>query len=237
MKKYMMLVLCLPFGLILAAEEAVEAAPAVLPLAKAIQPRAAGASWTYASYEYEDGVKTLAGTVTERVVQTLELEGQTCFKIRMTYDYRSVVERIAGVKLTKEDHDDFWEYFNAAGSHHFEEMEGDAVRDPKSLAEFQLTLPFPVEKGHTFKAFDDEWTVLEVAREIEVPAGSFTSVVYQTVSREGDEEDWYRERFFMVPGVGLVCFEIDRWEDGKWVLDMRDELMNFRLPAPEADGE
>ncbi len=232
MKKIFFLSLCVLWGNLFAEEAAKQDTFETLQ-EKSIMPRGEGAVWTYASYWFDEGEKILSGTVTEEIVQVLKLEDETCYKIKKVYDYRSMTERLGGVKLTEDDMEYFWEYDNAKGSFNFAEWGGGSILTPKSLDQFSLTLPYPVEKGHTYKAEGGDWTILNVAEEVKVSAGTFTCVVYEVVYNEGDEESWARDRFYMAPGVGLVCLEFDFREEGKWVRDTRDELMKFILPKAE----
>lgn len=212
------------------AGEPAETVTAPVPMEKSIMPRVEGASWTFASYWYEEGEKHLAGTVIEEVVKVIQLEGMTCYKIKNTFDYRTLTERLTGKKLTEDDYNHYWEYFNSKGSYHFAKWSDNKLQTPKKLTEFDLTLPYPVEKGYSYKFEGEEWTVLDIAKTLEVPAGSFECIVYQSVYKSENEDDWSRDRFYMAPGVGLVCLEIDFRENGKWVLDTRDELMKYHFP-------
>jgi len=206
-----------------------------VPLERSIVPREEGATWTFGSRRYEKGRETVVGTATQEVVRTLSVEGQRCFRIKQTYDYRSLWERMLGTK-PDENPFYFWEYVDENGSHNFAE-EGGGKHTPKFLSEFELTLPYPVKKGHSYKAEGCHWTVLNVEKTVKVPAGTYQCVVYQAVYKGGHEEMWSRNRFFLAPGVGLVCLEIDFRKDGKWVLDTRDELMRYRLPSVRSGKE
>ncbi|MDF3129145.1 hypothetical protein P0Y35_08060 [Kiritimatiellaeota bacterium B1221] len=230
MKKIFYLSVMMLFGNILAAE-AVTQTESETPPGKSIMPRVEGAVWTYASYWQEEGKKVLSGTVTEEIVKVLKLEGETCYKIKKVYDYRSIPERLAGVKLTEDDMDFFWEYANAKGSYNFAERGEDTILTPQDLNPFSLTLPYPVKKGHKYKAEGSDWSILDTAEKVTVAAGTFSCVVYESVYRDGEEDGWSRARFYMSPGVGLVCLEFDYREEGKWVLDTRDELMKFVFPG------
>lgn len=197
------------------------------PFATDIQPRAPGAIWFYTSSYFEDGRRIPDGTARERVTETRVIEGVTCYRIELSHDWRSFLQRLTGVKLDPDDNRVFWEYFNANGSYHFESFNDEA---PESLDQFGLTLPYPVETGHQYIVDDWSYTVLDNDRAVSVPAGNFQCVVYEMISPEDEEDpDRIRERLFMSPGVGLVVAEGDIWIDGEWVLDYRDELVSFDL--------
>lgn len=211
----------------------------VLPLAKSIQPRNEGAVWFYTSAYFEDGQRFSNGTSKEEIVEHIEIDGVLCWKVRLTMDWRGLMDRMAGAKLGEDDYDYFWEYFNEQGSYNYSDWgNGDAILTPKSLGDFELTLPYPTETGHRYHAEDSDWEVLDDTALIKVPAGEFTCVVYcSTDESEDDPSDDWQNRFYMAPGVGMV-----RWQgwaklDGKWVLDMQDDLVKFDLNEADASTE
>lgn len=206
----------------------------VTTLAESIQPRTPGSSWEYISVYFDRGEAQSNGRNTEEVIRTLTLDGTECYLIKLTLDYRSLTDRLLGVKLTEEDFDYFWEYDNDKGSYNYWVEEADEV--PKSLEDFDLTLLYPTEKGHRYRINDAEtWTVLSVNQKLETPHGELNCVVYEVEYDELDGDDYItRERFYQSPGVGLVKWEMDIKDNGKWILDSRDTLYKFELkPAPQ----
>lgn len=212
---------------------------ASIALSDAIQPRREGAFWIYTSMYFEGGRAISNGTTKEEILEVRELQGQTCYQVRLTMDWRSLWDRLFGETLYEDDYDYFWEYCDARGSFNFSGWDGDRPMAPATLEDFELTLPYPVEAGVEYEAEDSQWEVLDLARSIEVPAGRFSCVVYQSTDDwEGaEDEDKYRSRFFMAPGVGLVRFEGDYFEDGAWVLDMCDDLVKYDLNTPEVEPD
>lgn len=209
------------------AEEVVGEAPTESAVLKAIQPRAEGGRWLYISAYFEDGKKVPAGSSREEVIETKEIEGQMCYLVKLTMDWRSLFDRLGGTKLTEDDYMYYWEYFNEDGSYNYDSA--DRKDAPESLDEFELTLPYPVEKGHSYETEYDSWTVIDDAAKVSVQAGDFTCVVYQVIAEDKDfPEESTRERYYMAPGVGLVRWEMDFKPGGKWVLDSRDDLIEYR---------
>lgn len=54
---------------------------------------------------------------------------------------------------------------------------------------------------------------------------------------EESPEDSSRERYYMAPGVGLVRWEMDFKLDGKWTLDARDDLLEYKLGEAPVKAE
>lgn len=203
-----------------------------------IQPRNSGAKWIYKSTGYVDGKIDSTITVLEKVIETKTIDKTTCYKIQLTFDWRSIMERLSGVKLTPDDYSEFWEYDSEQGSYNFsgnDENDG-PVETPTSLEQFELTLPYPVEKGHRYIAEGDAYEVIATDRTIEVHAGTFPCVVYQTTYDE-DPEYITRQRLFMSPGVGLVRWEEDEKAGKKWQLIYRDDLFSYDLNEPEMESD
>lgn len=210
------------------------------PNAKAIQPRSKSAVWVYRAVYFEDGKAVPNGSSKEEVLEVVEIDGVNCYRVRLTMDWRSILDRLAGVQLSEEDYWNYWDYSDAKGSHHFD-PEKEEKKRPEKLSDFDLTLPYPVEKGHKYVVDDTQYEVLHTAKKAKVPAGEFTCVVYQLtgVGEQSDEEKW-RDRLFMAKGVGAVVAEGDVWAEGKWKLDYRDELTSYDLKnvdLPEANAE
>ena len=215
-----------------AAEEST--APEALPLSAAIQPRHAGAHWLYKSGLIVDGKLQSGGTAQEKVVESLTIDGVTCYKVELLIDYRSFMDRMSGVQLQPEDYSYYWEYFDAKGSHHYDGGEADPMPNPERLDQFELTMPYPVEAGHRYEADGDSYKVLATAESIKVPAGTFECVVYEILIEDNDYRA--RNRYYMAPGVGLVRWEEDEPNGDEWMLAYRDELVKYDLNLPEPEA-
>lgn len=204
---------------------------------ESIQPRNVGARWIYKSVYYEDGKKVPGGTTKEEVIKVQNIEGIECFHIRLTFDWRSLKERLFGVKLHKEDYMYFWDYTNKNGSYNFDPT--DEKKSPNKLTDFELHFPHPIEKGKKYKVEDIEYQILDTKRITKVPAGEFNCVVYESVTPSKIDDEGKnevaksRDRFFMAKGVGAVIVEGEIWEDGKWVPSYRDELFSYDLKLVE----
>lgn len=199
-----------------------------LVLPKSIQPRSGGASWLYLSTYFEEEKKLPGGSSREEVIKVKEIDGATCYLVKLTMDWRTLINRLAGSKLSEDDYSYYWEYFTGKGSFNYTcEDEGD---EPSSLDEFELTLPYPVQNGYTYKAEEADWKVVDDAVKVDVKAGEFTCVVYETIYIDEEFiEECSRERLYMAPGVGLVRWEMDFKLDGKWTLNARDDLIDYKL--------
>lgn len=206
-------------------------AKATVALSDSIQPRNEGAFWIYTSVYFEDGKSVSNGTSKEEIVKIKDLQGRTCYQVKLTMDWRSLFDRLAGAKLTEGDYDYFWEYLDEQGSYNFSDWDGDRPLDPATLEDFELTLPYPVKTGAKYQAEGSVWEVLDAAKKLKVSAGTFSCVVYQSLyAPEGSaDEDKIRDRYYMSKGVGLVRYEMDVFIDGKWVLDIRDDLVKYDL--------
>lgn len=211
------------------AVEVAEAKTIKVDLSKAIQPRTLDAVWFYTSSYFEDGRKHSGGTSEEKVVKVVEVEGVTCYLVKLTMDWRSILERLSGAKLTEDDYSYYWEYFNEKGSYNLTLDPGDG-HDLSSLEGFELTIPYPVKQGHTYESDGDLYEVTKDAAKVSVAAGEFTCVVYQMnfIDKEMPENST-RERYYMSLGVGLVRWEMDVQVNGAWVLDSRDDLVKYDL--------
>lgn len=209
--------------------DAAEAKAAVIDLSKAIQPRNAAATWSYTSAYFEEGRKISGGTSGEKVIKVVEVDGVTCYLIKLTMDWRSILERLSGVKLTEDDYSYYWEYFNEEGSYNLTLETGD-THELSSLEGFELTIPYPVKKGHSYHSDGDLYEITDDAAVVKVAAGAFSCVVYQMnfIDKEMPENS-ARERYYMSPGVGLVRWEMDVQLGGAWVLDSRDDLVKYDL--------
>lgn len=119
------------------------------------------------------------------------------------------------------------------GSYNFD-PEDKGKPEPEALSDFDLTLPYPVQRGRSYEFEGTQYEVLAVDEEVEVPAGKFSCVVYQ-MSYPVEEGDDYisRDRLFMSKGVGLVVVEGEVYAVGEWVLDYRDELTLYDLKPEE----
>ncbi|MGJ8638883.1 MAG: hypothetical protein ACSHYA_05780 [Opitutaceae bacterium] len=208
----------------------VEAAPA---LADQIQPRANGANWVYTSYLYEDGLRKPGGTTKEEVLEVKALDGETCYLVKLTMDWRTLAERLSGVELPEEDYSFFWEYTNEAGSFKF--TPDDVLPDNlKSLDRFEILLPYPAEIGYTYISEGDNYEIIDNDFSVSVTAGDFKCSVYQvTYLYEDAPQDSTRERLYVSPGVGLIRWEMDAYVDREWVLEMRDDLFRYDLKLAE----
>jgi len=206
-----------------APETSEEAAGENNRLGEGIQPRAMGAQWYYKSYYYEDGVKEPGGFTYEKVIEEREIQGQLCYLVELTNDWRSFLERLASMPLDPADLSYFWEFEDARGSHNYW-LEEKSDPPPATLADFDLTLPYPVQVGHRYRIADEEWEVLR-KETITLADKTYDCVVYQLTSKdEADPEYGYRERLYQSPGTGLVRWESDSWIDGKWGTEYIDEL-------------
>jgi len=203
-----------------------------LELKTAIQPRTPDAGWLYLSEYFVDGARDSFSTTREDVIQTKEIDGVTCYLVRLTFDWRTLGERFIGQALEEDSYDYFWEYFNEEGSYHYW-VDGLNAPAPAQLSDFDLTLQYPVDAGASYIADGSRYTVLDTARDLSVPAGEFSCVVYQVDSLDASDPDRSREHYYMSPGVGLVRWEIYYWVNEQWVLDSRDDLVNFSLTSEE----
>lgn len=209
-------------------EPEVEESAAEFPLSKMIQPRAEDGRWLYLSTYFEEGKKLPGGSSREEVVKSKEIDGVTCYLVKLTMDWRSILDRLSGAKLMEEDYSYYWEYVDGKGSYNYTCEDQRDV--PASLEEFELTLMYPVKKGDTYKAEEADWKVIDEAAKVGVKAGEFACVVYQTIYVDEEfPEESSRERYYMAPGVGLVRWEMDYKLDEKWVLDARDDLLEYKL--------
>lgn len=208
--------------------ERVDEAKTEMSHSKAIQPRAEGGRWSYISAYFDEGKEVPGGSSREEVIKVKEIAGETCYQIKLTVDWRSLMDRLSGAKLSEDDYSYYWEYYNEKGSYNYTSEDRNDV--PKELKDFHLTLPYPVEKGHTYHADDANWEVIDVAANVSIKAGEFSCIVYQTVFVDEEfPDEASRERYYMAPGVGLVRWEMDFKVDGKWILDARDDLLEFKL--------
>ena len=156
--------------------------------------------------------------------------------MQLLIDYRTFAERITGMPLSPDDYSYYWEFSDTRGSHNFD-GEDDVMETPtpERLDQFDLTLPYPVEVGYSYEAEGSQYTVLSIDESIEVPAGTFKCVVYQSLS---DNEDYKsRQRLYMSPGVGLVRWEEDEAIGDGWTLSYRDDLAVYQLNLPDAAAE
>jgi len=207
-------------------------------MAKAIQPRFEGASWLYTSKLYEGDQWSPAGSSREDVQAVIEIDGVKCYKVQLTVDWRGIMDRLAGEQLTEDAYSYYWEYANEQGSYNY--SGGDTIEiqypAPTSLDQFELTLPYPVKKGHKYIAEDSNYEVIETEAKVKVPAGEFVCTVYQALYV--DDPDYIsRQRLYMSVGVGLVRWEEYERIEGVWKLTYQDDLVeyDFNLPADEAD--
>lgn len=198
------------------------------PLKTAIQPRKAGAAWIYRSWTVNDGVLEPNGATVEQVIDVKVIDGVPCYLVRLAFEWRSLPGFLVGEKLSQEDYDYFWEYFNEDGSYHLDGLTDDGERvEAISLETFDLTLPFPVKKGHAYKIDGDSYRVLKTDSKVVVAAGEFMCTVYEM--KNSDEDYLTRERLYMSPGVGLVRYEMDNKLSGQWELETREELEWYNL--------
>ncbi|MEO0796247.1 MAG: hypothetical protein AAFX93_13850 [Verrucomicrobiota bacterium] len=208
---------------------------AAVELKSVIQPRTLGAYWVYASVLFEEGKEEPFGSNREDVIEVKEIDGVSCYQIKLTLDWRNLIDRLAGAKLTEDDYDYFWEYFDENGSYDCSDWVDDRPPNPNSLKDFNLTLPYPTEKGHTYSFDDEHWEVLETNAAIKTSAGEFNCVVYELSYVEDGVAS--RERFSLSPGVGLVRWELENKIDGKWQPDMRDDLIKYSLGPKSIDKD
>ena len=211
--------------------------PAKIPLEKAIMPRAEGAEWHYTSFWFDEGRLKSSGSVVEEVLERISVDGVDSYKIKRTFDFRTLTERLSGMLATEDTVDTFWEFSEEKGVRSLGRWGFEDVPAPSSLKPFQLLFPYPTKKGHTYKVGEVTWKVLDETREVTVPVGSFKCVVYQSVHTTGNEEHWSRDRVYLAPGTGLVKMEIDAYRNGKWVLDTWDELVSFTLPGRKVSSD
>ncbi|MEY3395991.1 MAG: hypothetical protein RL346_2228 [Verrucomicrobiota bacterium] len=215
--------------------EAVEEKAA--PQTKAIQPRALGAFWKYRTGDYVDGKVNEIAAAHEKVVEMKLIEGVACYRIEQAWDWRTPLQRLtgAGEDMTGEIY--FWEYRNEQGSYHFEE-DPDDPQPPACIADFQLSLQYPTEKGSRYAALEYEYEVLDTAKKIKVPAGEFTCVVYETTWTDPEDEDYKtRDLLYLSPGVGLVRWDSYlRNDDGGWEISSRENLLSYSLKAEDHKG-
>lgn len=205
------------------------------PPAGAIQPRAKGAEWLYVSYYFESGLSSSGGSSKEEVIEVREIDGISCYLVKLTLDWRSLLDRLAGVQLSEDDYSYFWEYYNEKGSYHYS-VDASDLYAFDTIEDFSLTLPYPVEVGTTYFAEGSQYTVIADSVSIEVPAGAFNCVVYESIDPAViDPELMSRERLFMAPGVGVVRWEMDSMNSGEWELEYRDDLFKYSLHAEEAE--
>lgn len=197
-----------------------------------IQPRSLGSVWNYVSFYFEDGKKHASGNTTEEVIEVITLEDTPCYLIRLTMDYRGFIDRLLGVKLTEDDNSYYWEYYNEHGSYNY--SVDTRTEKPTALKDFELTLPYPTTKGHSYAISGGQtWTVIAVDEIVKTSLGEFKCVVYQITTDAEEQEDYAtRDRYYMTSGVGLVRWESDVKEEGNWTLDSMDELQSYDLKLP-----
>jgi hypothetical protein len=236
MRYYSLFALCLLFvpTFRVLAEETVESEIVrAVQMKDAIQPRNEGALWLYTSKMFEAGQWEPAGSSREDVQEVIELEGMKCYKVRLTIDWRTLMDRLSGVKLSEDNYSYYWEYMNGKGSYNYAGGDTDEIEfpAPTALDQFELTLPYPVEKGHSYIAEDSNYSVIDTYQTIKVPAGEFICTVYQILYDE-DPESITRERLYMSEGVGLVRWEEYEKLDGQWSLTYQDDLIRYDLKLP-----
>jgi hypothetical protein len=198
-------------------------------LAESIQPRAEGAWWRYRSIVYEDGKVVSSGSSHEKVLEVIEIEGVKCYRVEQGWDYRTVVQRLAGLADEETGARYYWEYWDGNGSNHYDEEE--ESKPPESLEDFSLTLKYPAVKGTRYVADETIYRILETGKNLKVKAGEYPCVVYEMLTEDKDDPEFStRELLFMSPGVGLVRWEM-YYRDGlgQWALESRDELTSHRL--------
>lgn len=207
-------------------------------MAESIQPRAEGAWWLYRSVVLEDGKPVSSGRSHEKVLEVIEIEGVKCYRIEQGWDYRTVVQRLAGLAEEETGANYYWEYWDENGSHHFDEDEDDP-KPPDTLEDFFLTLKYPAGKGTRYVDDDIIYRILDTERKLSVKAGEFTCVVYEAFDEDKEDPEFStRELFYMSPGVGLVRWEMYyRDERGQWALDARDDLTSHRLEKADEPGD
>jgi len=242
MRKFLFsFIVCFVCALVAGAEQTLDCAAKSIDPSESIQPRNEGSYWFYKSVYFEDGKAYSNGTTKEEVIEVRELDGMKCWKVKLTMDWRSMLDRLSGAKLAEEDLDYYWEYFDDNGSYHYANWDCDTgeLPAPVVLKDFALTLPYPVKSGHTYEADGESWTVLDDNKVLKVPAGEFTCIVYQSLYEDPDDAEYnMRSRFYMCPGVGMVRYELVIWIDGDWELDLQDSLIKYDLKllvlTPEA---
>ncbi len=196
-----------------------------------IQPRAEDAIWNYAAYYREDGVDVRDGITVEEVVETKEIEGVTCYLVRLTFDYRTTAERLMGMPLDDDSYSYFWEYENDKGSYNYSCDDFAGMSDiPSSLKEFDLTLPYPVKVGWKSVIGDSVWKVIDADAEVSTPAGTFKCIVYEEVTLDAlSPGDSSRSLFYQSPGVGLIRYEWYEYFNDKFVLSSYEELYDYEI--------
>ncbi len=193
-----------------------------------IQPRTVGSIWNYPSFEVNDeGALQPSGTSQELVVGSTEMEGKTIYRIRTRTKSHNglggaLVAAVGGPADSSDSY--FWEFMDEKGSYHFTE-DDEEPSPPSSLAEFSLALPYPTQEGATSTFDTEEWVVLDTAREITVPAGTFTTVVYQSTDLESESRDTY----YQAPGVGIVRWQLDELLAGAWTPVEEEHLVSFEI--------
>lgn len=218
-----------------ASDSPVAKATSAIDMSQAIQPRIMGAKWLSRSTYFGNGKAEPDGVSKEEVVRVKVIDGVTCYQIKSIYDWRTFMQRIAGVPLDPEDTSYFWEYLNEKGSHDYSSYDTiDGSIEPQSLDDFNLSLPYPVEKGHTYAYEESKWEVIDTGVTVETPAGKFDNVYVYELTEESEDYKM-RMRFYQQPGVGLVQLEWDDFIDGKYTLASRDALVSYELqPGKDA---
>jgi len=201
-------------------------------------PRQPGGYWIYDNiFQSEEGSRKAEGFSREDVVATKEVEGKSCFLVKLTIDWRSDRLRAIGVPLGEDDVDYFWEYNDEKGSHNYS-PEGDPFTPPETLDAFQLTLPYPVEVGHSMDHLNEKWSVVAVDKKVSVPAGDFDCVVYESVYHMAPgEEPVSKTTFYMKPGVGAVRIELYEKADTGWNMYMQNNLREYAIGRERAEPE
>ncbi|WFB37293.1 hypothetical protein P3T73_05905 [Kiritimatiellota bacterium B12222] len=207
-----------------------------LPLSEAILPRSMHAYWIYENYEWaEDHWKSL-GQLREDVVAQRNIEGQTCWLIRQQTDHRSFWQKVAEKPLEEKDITLYWETLDEKGSHNEIAWNHLNPAPPQKLSDFELNLPYPVEKGTRYHAQELDWTVREVDEEIDVPAGTFSCVVYEAILNMPEVNAAYRSRIYLSVGTGVIRMQTSLQENGKWTLISRDDLRKVSIPQISPDS-
>ncbi len=180
------------------------------------------------------------GVTTEEVIATKVIDGVTCYQIEITNDYRTAEQRAANEPMESGSVTYFWEYHNRNGSYDFSDYDTiDKSISPKSLDEFNLTLPYPVKSGFRYQSSSGkDWKILSTGAKVKTSIGVYECVVYQLTEMDAENpEDSSRFRFYMTPGVGLVAFEWDEYINGRFSTWLREVLVGFDLNEAETTSK
>lgn len=188
------------------------ALPAQSAAHNALQPRAVGAVWEFASSRFENGKAIPISNTREAVIGFSDIGEQRVFLVRVTGDSNDSY---------------FWDYTGKNGVYLYSDEGMSRLPPPASLGVFECIMAYPAEKGRVYEADGRVWVVANTKVRVTVPAGTFLCVEYAS---EALEADGWRNVYFMSPSVGLVKWQLfEQMPDGQWTLSAEDKLKSYSL--------